>query len=58
MQFRCKEYHREESGAFYLAGEVYEFTRQDLLRPDVVDFLSHFEPANESAQEFVDGLGA
>lgn len=56
MQFRCKEYHRETSGAFYLADEVYEFARTDLLFPDVKEFLAHFEPVNEAAKTFVEGL--
>lgn len=56
MQFRCIEYHRQDDGAFWQEGEVYEFTRQDLLKPDVVEFLSHFESVNGSASEFVVSL--
>lgn len=57
MKFRCKESHSED-GAFWLAGEVYEFARNDLLKPDVATFLTHFEPVNEAAQAFVDSLEA
>ena len=57
MQFRCIEYHRIESGAFWQEGETYEFTRQDLLAlPDVNDFLSHFEPVNGAAKDYVASL--
>ncbi len=56
MQFRCIEYHREGDGAFWRPDEVYEFTRQDLLRPDAKEFLAHFEPVNDAAKTFVEGL--
>lgn len=56
MQFRCIEYHRQEDGAFWQVGEVYEFTRQDLLRPDAKEFLAHFEAVNDTAKTFVEGL--
>lgn len=57
MQFRCIEYHRQESGAFWQEGETYEFTRQDLLlHPDANEFLSHFEPVNDAAKEYVASL--
>jgi len=56
MQFRCIEYHQED-GAFWQAGEVYEMTRRDLLaKLDVSEFLSHFEPVNDAAKDYVASL--